>query len=274
VAIAMAPNRPAASVPQPLISLSPSFTLPNLRTVGRVKLLMLAGAAPVSSIPIYILGWVPMTYLALCFVVPLALVAVGMMARRSPEGVWAARGAGAGLVAVSAYDAVRLPLVWLNIWPDFIPRLGGWIVGDFNTHIWWLGYTWRYLGDGAGIGLSYFVFVAAAMAVRPVLVVRFPFAVSIGYGVFVWTGLLATVELLARGQDMLFHVNPINFSLSLLGHLIYGSVLGLYLRHYIRKDQIVCVNDAVLTIRLPVQRSAEPTVLRVVGETEKHKSVA
>jgi hypothetical protein len=82
-----------------------------------------------------------------------------------------------------------------------------------------------------------------------------------GYGVFVWAGLLATVELPARGEEMLFYVNPVNFSLSLLGHLVYGGVLGLYLRHYIRRGWHADAPDTVTNFKLPAQRCGQRDVL-------------
>lgn len=196
-------------------------------------LLMLCGAMPVSAIPLYVLDWLPFRTAAFGLVLPLAVVAVALMVRRTPEGSWARDGALAGLVAVSAYDAVRMPLVAAGVWPDFIPRIGGWLTGGSAN--WELGYMWRYLGDGAGIAIAYFVFCGVVLAIRPRLVTARPVLFSIGYGVFVWTGLLATVVLPARGEQLLFRLTPASFALSLLGHLIYGAVLGLFLRRRLRR---------------------------------------
>jgi hypothetical protein len=205
----------------------------NPAPLMRAAFLMLAGAMPVSAIPLYVLGWLPMTYAALFLVIPFALAAGALMLRRSPEAVWAARGVAAGLVAVLAYDCVRMPLVWTNVWPDFIPRMGGWVTGEHGTNA-LVGYTWRFLGDGGGIGLSFFVFCSAVLSIRPALLTVRPVLASVGYGVFIWAGLLATVILPARGEELLFKITPASFALSLLGHLIYGTVLGLFLRHHIR----------------------------------------
>jgi hypothetical protein len=229
--VAVSPG--SVPVPAPRVDISRALNDRNVGPLIRPAVLMLAGAMPVSAIPLYVLGWVPMTYAALLCVIPLALVAVGVMLHRSPEGVWAARGAAAGLVAVLAYDGLRLPLVWTNIWPDFIPRMGGWITGAHGTDA-FVGYTWRYLGDGAGMGLTFFVFCSVVMSVRPTLITSRPVLASVGYGVFIWTGLLATVALPARGEELLFRLSPASVVLSLLGHLVYGTVLGLFLRNHIR----------------------------------------
>jgi hypothetical protein len=201
----------------------------TIPTAVRMIILMLAGAAPVSSIPLCILGWLPMTYAAMFVVIPLTLATALLIWHGSPEAQWAKRGIVAGLAAVFAYDAVRMPLVWSNIWPDFIPRMGGWVTGVQN-HNALVGYTWRYLGDGAGIGMSFFLFCGTLMTLRPQLVTQRPILFSVGYGIFIWGGLIATVALPARGQEMLFRLTPTTLLLSLLGHLIYGSMLGLYLR--------------------------------------------
>jgi hypothetical protein len=219
-----------------------SAARPGRRALVRAAVLLLAGAAPVSAIPLYVLGWLPMTDAALFGVIPLALIAAVLMVRRSPQAGWAARGVLAGLVAVLAYDAVRMPLVWTGVWPDFIPRLGGWITGSTSSDA-FVGYTWRYLGDGAGIGLSFFVVCGVMLSVRPALVTARPVRLGVGYGVLVWTGLLATVVLPARGEELLFRLTPASFMLSLLGHVVYGATLGLFLRGHLRTTMPRTVRD-------------------------------
>jgi hypothetical protein len=204
----------------------------SITALARVVVLLLAGAAPVSAIALHVMGWISMQDSARYVVTPLVLAAIVLVRGMSYEARWAARGALAGLIAVLAYDAVRLPLVWLDIWPDFIPRVGGWITGAHGDDA-VLGYAWRYVGDGAGIGMAYFAFCAVVLQLKPGLIQARPVALSVGFGVFVWTGLLATVVLPPRGETLLFRLTPASFALSLLGHLIYGSVLGLYLRRHL-----------------------------------------
>lgn len=205
----------------------------DIAALGRSAILLLAGAAPVSAIPLFVLTWLPLHDAALFLVLPLAVVATALLVRRSPQAVWAARGFVAGLAAVFAYDAVRMPLVWTHVWPDFIPRLGGWVTGAGGTDT-VVGYTWRWIGDGGGIGLAFFVFCGLALTVRPAFVTTRPVLLAIGYGVFVWAGLMATVILPARGETLLFAITPATLVLSLVGHLVYGAVLGLFLRHFVR----------------------------------------
>lgn len=198
----------------------------------RSMILIAAGTMPVLSIPLEVMGALSMTTEALYLVIPLLLLTVTLIMQGSPESAWAFKGLIAGLAAVAAYDAVRIPMVLSGIWPDFIPHLGGWILGTGQDNL-FVGYLWRYLGDGGGIGMAFFVFCRMVASVRPSWITAQPILLSIGYGIFIWSGLCATVVLIPNGSKMLFVMSPMSFSLSLLGHLIYGAVLGLFLSRMI-----------------------------------------
>jgi hypothetical protein len=86
------------------------------------------------------------------------------------------------------------------------------------------------------MGLSFFVVCSVVLTIRPQLLIGRPVLASVGYGVFVWSGLIVTVALPARGEQLLFRLTPASVSLSLLGHLIYGAVLGLCLRRHVRAE--------------------------------------
>ena len=89
-----------------------------------------------------------------------------------------------------------------------------------------VGYVWRYVGDGGGIGVAFFVLVAATGLRR--WGERATVAASVTFAVFpVWTGLVATVALAPRGQQQMFPLTPATVLLSLVGHLVFGLVLGL-----------------------------------------------
>jgi hypothetical protein len=65
-----------------------------------------------------------------------------------------------GVVASAGYDLLRLPNVYVfHLWGDFFGRIGGWATGASSNYL--AGYLWRYLGDGAGIGVV--VFLQAAV---------------------------------------------------------------------------------------------------------------
>jgi hypothetical protein len=128
-----------------------------------------------------------------------------------------------GLAACAGYDCFRLPTVYVfHLWGDFFGKIGGWATGTDSNYL--AGYLWRYLGDGAGIGVVVFI-QAAALGVcwwpR-----RYIIASAIAFAVFpVWTGLVLTDALAPPGRA-LFPLNPATLTLSLAGHLIYGAILG------------------------------------------------
>jgi len=126
------------------------------------------------------------------------------------------------------YDIFRLDTVYLlGWWDDFIPTMGTWITGRAETRSGAVvGYLWRYIGDGGGIGIAFFV-IALAVGLhrrsrRDVVLAAVTFAVFP-----VWTGLIATVALAPRGEQLMFPLTATTVSLSLIGHLIFGLVLGL-----------------------------------------------
>lgn len=128
-----------------------------------------------------------------------------------------------GLVACAGYDSFRLPSVYVfHLWGDFFGRIGGWATGTSSNYL--AGYLWRYLGDGAGIGVVVFI-QAAALGVaswprRHVVGFTVAFAVCP-----VWAGLVLTDGLAPAGRA-LFPLNATTLALSLAGHLIYGTILG------------------------------------------------
>jgi hypothetical protein len=128
-----------------------------------------------------------------------------------------------GLVACAGYDCFRLPTVYVfHLWGDFFGKIGGWATDTNSNYL--AGYLWRYLGDGAGIGVVVFL-QAAALGVSwwPR---RYVIGSTIAFAVLpVWTGLVLT-DALAPARRALFPLNPATLTLSLAGHLIYGAVLG------------------------------------------------
>ncbi|MFD8147060.1 hypothetical protein [Streptomyces sp. NPDC059708] len=124
-----------------------------------------------------------------------------------------------GLIAVTAYDMLRLPVIRLCGWPDFIPRLGQWVTGADRPDA-AVGYLWRYIGDGGGIGMAFSLF-CLVVGVRRGLV-----PLGLAYGVFIWSGLICTLLLVPHAQLLLFRLTPATLAVSLAGHLVYGSTLG------------------------------------------------
>lgn len=195
----------------------------------RIALFVIAGALPVLSISAHVFGIIAIDVAARSVVLPVVVLALLVAMRRSPEATLVRRGLLSGLIAVALYDATRLPFVLTGIWPDFIPRVGGWVVGNDEPHA-VLGYAWRYIGNGGGIAV-FFVFGCAALDRRRQLV-----RLGIAYGVIVWSGLIATVMLADRGQALLFAITPLSIAVSLVGHLVYGSMLGWVFACMLRRD--------------------------------------
>jgi len=195
----------------------------------RIGVFVIAGALPVLSISAHVFEIVPIDVAARYAVAPALVSALLLAMRPSLEATLFRRGLLAGLVAVTLYDAVRLPFVLTRIWPDFIPRVGGWVMGSDEPNA-VLGYTWRYVGNGGGMAV-FFVMACAAFGVQRHLV-----RLGVAYGVFVWSGLIATVTLAERGEALLFDISALSIAVSLVGHLVYGSVLGLVYARMLRRD--------------------------------------
>jgi hypothetical protein len=208
-----------------------AFVAEHRARLLRVGLHLVVAALPLLAISAHVFGLAPMNVTAGLVVVPLTLVAL-VLGVFSPAGEERLVLAGAtwGVLATLVYDAVRLDTVYmLGWWGDFIPRVGTWIVdvdADRSVLGAVVGYVWRYVGDGGGIGVAFFVLVAATGLRR--WGERATVMASVVFAVFpVWTGLVATVALAPRGQQQMFTLTPATVALSLLGHLVFGLVLGL-----------------------------------------------
>ncbi|WP_433800196.1 hypothetical protein [Actinomycetospora sp. CA-084318] len=196
----------------------------------RVGLHVLLAALPLLAISAHVFGLITMNWSAALLVIPLATTILALsIFDPHPEDRVILHGFVWGIVACALYDVFRLDTVYmLGWWADFIPTMGTWIVGPgaSTTTGAWVGYLWRYLGDGGGIGVTFFVLAAfLGLHRRPAGVVV---AASVAFAVFpVWAGLIGTVWLAPRGQTMMFPLTPVTITLSLIGHLIFGLIMGL-----------------------------------------------
>ncbi|WP_433787410.1 hypothetical protein ACQPX6_11405 [Actinomycetospora sp. CA-101289] len=197
----------------------------------RLGLHLVVAALPLLAISAHVFGVAPMHLTAGVVVVPLTLVVLllGLFAP-VPEDRLVVAGVVWGVLATLVYDAVRLDTVYLlGLWGDFIPTVGTWIVDvDAGSSAVGaiVGYLWRYVGDGGGIGVAFFVLVAATGLRR--WGQRATVAAAVVFAVFpIWTGLVATVAIAPRGEQQMFPLTVTTVSLSLLGHLVFGLVLGL-----------------------------------------------
>lgn len=185
------------------------------------------GYLPIVSLAVALLGWVPLHLSANLLVVPIVPLLIGLGVAYPEWGRRALVGFLAGIVATAAYDATRLALVWLGLWPDFIPAIGQMAALDHAAHPEW-GYLWRFIGNGGGMGLTFAMLVTGQPRLgRP--------GTRLGslYGAFICCCLFATLLISPTAQHQLFPLNPITALFAMVGHLDYGAVLGYLLRHWL-----------------------------------------
>jgi len=154
--------------------------------------------------------------------VPAVVFAIILGVLSPRQGWYALEGLAAGLIAVLVYDLVRWTFVGFGWWGDFIPNIGGWLNGTGRPD-WLLGYAFRWLGDGGGMGIAFMV-AARSLVSRPAR--RAAVALGIAYGLAIWTCLLITLIVSPEGQTLLFPLTGVTLLLSWLGHVVYGAVLG------------------------------------------------
>jgi hypothetical protein len=190
----------------------------------RFGLYLVLASTPLLAISGEVFGVVSLRAVSTLFLFPL-LAVVAVLVIFKPAGIdrTALAGFAWGLVACAGYDLFRLPNVYLfHLWGDFFGRIGGWATGTNSNYL--AGYLWRYLGDGAGIGVV--VFLQAAV----IGVSSWPRRRVVGFTVAfavcpVWAGLVLTDGLAPAGRA-LFPLTATTLALSLAGHLIYGAILG------------------------------------------------
>ncbi len=188
------------------------------------------GFAPITALAISLVGLLPLTVSAWAVVAPAAGLGLLLGVRFPGYGALALKGFGIGIVAVTVYDCTRAPFIVLGIWGDFIPNIGKWLLGSPQPN-WLVGYLYRYVGDGGGMGMA---FTVVYSLLRPHLRC---WLVAIGYGLAIWGCLMLTLLLAPDGQELMFRLTPISVTLSLLGHVVYGTTIGVLLTRLLRRSQ-------------------------------------
>ena len=190
----------------------------------RFGLYLVLASTPLLAISGEVFGVVSLRAVSSLFLFPLlGILAVVVVFKPADMDRTALAGFAWGMLACAGYDLFRLPNVYVfHLWGDFFGRIGGWATGTSSNYR--AGYLWRYLGDGAGIGIVVFL-LAAVIGVsswprRRVIGFTIAFAVCP-----VWAGLVLTDGLAPAGRA-LFPLNATTLALSLAGHLVYGAVLG------------------------------------------------
>ncbi len=198
-----------------------SFKQYQLSNDALIRLtIFVLGFAPIASLSLSTFNLVPLYVSGPVIVLPAiaGAVALGLMFREyAPTLV---RGFLLGVMAVFLYDLTcRLPFIAAGIWPDFIPKIGNYLLHRDHVH-WSVGYLWRYIGNGGGMGLAFYaVYPLLARRVRPI-------KAGLVYGVAIFCCLLATIYLSPSGRTYLFDPKLVTAVLGLMGHVVFGLTLG------------------------------------------------
>jgi hypothetical protein len=218
----------ANTVRQRYADLSTIQRKPTKWEIARIGLVLLLASMPILAIPVEVSGLVPQSASSVAVIVLTAVLGTLVVFAPHRTDMIVGRGLIAGMVATIVYDGARLFAVHvLGLMGDFIPVMGSFVTGEPDTTgAAAVGYVWRYIGDGGGLGVGFFV-VAYAVGIDRWKSVYAVLA-SVVFAVFpTWAGLMATVALLPRGEEMMFDLNIATFTITLVGHLVFGLVLGL-----------------------------------------------
>jgi hypothetical protein len=175
------------------------------------------GFMPIGALAIAFSGQVSLQTTALGVVVPVWLAVAAIAVARPAWGRLLALALLAGMAATFFYDIARLAMTWAAGLTDGIPNIGRLLIGDMNaptTEAAALGYFYRYLGDGGGLALAFAM--GGMYGVRR----------GMAFGAFVCTCLWATLLVMPYAQTLLFPLTPYAMAMTMIGHLVYGGVLG------------------------------------------------
>jgi hypothetical protein len=213
------------------------------------------GFSPIASLSLSTFNLIPLHISGPLLVLP-AIVSALILGSVFPRYAQTlVRGFMLGLLAVFVYDLTcRFPFILAGLWPDFIPKIGSYLLDQERVH-WFVGYLWRYVGNGGGMGLAFY-------AAYPLISKRIkPIYAGVSYGLIIFCCLLATVYLSPSGKTYLFNPNLLTGLLGLLGHIVYGVILGYGVAQFpdrtsdaVRKDVAFPEGFQVIAEQLEVHR--------------------
>lgn len=183
------------------------------------------GFAPISALALSLMGFCTLPVATLLLVIPALIMAMGLSCHHLGFGRLMLRGYFMGIIAVTCYDCVRIPFTMVGWMDDFIPKIGVMLIGDENHHA-IVGYLWRYLGNGGGMGMAFVT--GYAILKNRILMLRLLGGLksALLFGFFVWACLIATLIISPQGEELMFVITPSSLLLSLIGHLVFGYTLG------------------------------------------------
>ncbi len=181
---------------------------------------MFLGFVPIGCLCLALFGWVSLVLSVRLLVLLLSGLAIAVGARHPDLGRQALQGLCAGIAATAVYDVLRLSVVFCGGWRDFIPVIGQMALGDPGAMPIW-GYLWRFVYDGGAMGMVF--------ALLPLTTQR-PGWPSAPRSVPACTPRCCS----PRRPGALFRLAPLTATSALLGHLVYGGVLGWLVQHWER----------------------------------------
>lgn len=193
----------------------PSVGFEQVTEVGARLTCAACGSAPILMLSTAYAGFAPLARLLVFVVIPAYMVIVVLAALLPDVGRGVVTGFVAGIVAVLVYDLMRLALSYSQGGSDPIPHIGVMLLGDGAP--WWVGYLWRTLGNGAGLGVVYGVLCPRAW---------WGPKTGLAYASCVGLGMILVLWLFPQSQDQLFRLTWQTFVNSCLGHATYGLTLG------------------------------------------------
>ena len=190
------------------------------------------GFAPILALALTLLGVCSLPLATMALVAPALVSAFGLSYHDPSHGRLMLQGFLRGVMAVTCYDCVRIAFVFAGYLDDFIPQIGAMLVEDSNHHF-IVGYLWRYLGNGGGLGLAFvstLALIKRRLSVRQQqrMTPRLMKIIAIGFGVFVWICLIMTLKISPHGEDIMFVISPITLLATLSGHVVFGYALGCF----------------------------------------------
>jgi len=184
----------------------------------RAVLFFFAGILPVSCIALHCAGIISLRHSFLFLVLPVIALALTLNATDRKLLHLVFRGWVSGVIAVAVYDLSRIPFVYAG-WEDFIPHISSWLT-PHDTHPYLVSYIWRYAGNGGGLGIVFFL-LAKHFSWKKYIV-----SGGVTFGLLVYIGLLALLVIFPDAQKLMFEITPVAFFGGLVGHIVYGFMLG------------------------------------------------
>src|SRR2546428_5902081 len=219
------------------------------------------GLSPIISLSLSTFQMIPLYITGPFVVLPAIGLGIIICYRHRQYAPRAVEGLIAGVIAVTLYDLTRMPFLAAGMWPDFIPKIGTYLLNmpdqRYSLLHWITGYIWRYLGNGGGMGLAFYMGF-------PLLNREWDSRWSgTIYGVLIFCCLIITVSFSPNGRVYLFDPSLLTGTMGLIGHIVYGFVLGT-ITHYLNPATTNRRKNYLIDRRMQLSTS---TAIAVVAAT-------